>query len=242
MSRKERRASGDKKPLKRLNLSGLLQVFNCIGSLSGITALILALALFMGSGTVATSDNKNTGFKYITCTLECGLSYEVRSDWNVDGLTNAIVFYMTDSSVLSLSCESVYGINQTSELKCTYDTLKEYVKTTTIDAYSKQDIKYEMLVESDYNILDTKGYRLYAKQESVKEGQKVITYTDTVFFIYNDYLCSASFTSSYTGYPETEFYRLLDSIAVVTEDTENILDWGTPVDSGIIDEFTSLVN
>lgn len=204
-----------------------------------IASIVLSLSARIGvspetSGTVSADG-------YITCTLENGLEYKVKPDWKVDGITNAIIFYLSDSSALSISCEPISSINQTSELKCTYDTLADYVKTTTIDTYAKQKIEYEIKSEGEYPFLDTKGYRIYSKQITTQSEQKVNTYTDTVFFIYKEHLCSVSFTSSFTGYPETEFDKLLESIQPITENTSSSLKWGTSPDSAVIEDFTSLI-
>ena len=204
-----------------------------------LASIVLSLSARIGISSQETSGTVSDG--YITCTLENGLEYKVKPDWNVDGLTNAIIFYISDSSALSISCEPISGINQTSELKCTYDTLADYVKTTTVDTYTKQSIDYIIQSEGEYPVLDTKGYRIYSKQIATQKEQKVNTYTDSVFFIYNEYLCSVSFTSSYTGYPETEFDKLLASIQPISDSVSSSLKWGTSPDSAIVDGFTSLI-
>lgn len=172
------------------------------------------------------------------------IGYKVKKTWSTSGIENAVVFQPTDTTAITVQADNLESLNATNELKCTSDNLLEYLQenfTTlqSVDGLSISDVSYR-----EYKILDTTGYYMTFTQIQTVEGVKVAGYSDSLFFVYDSYLYSFSYASSFKGATSTDFETVLKSIRVAPEQEDNMTSLtigGTSVNESLIDDFTSLL-
>ena len=210
----------------------------CIAVLCIANTFMLKSVIDNGSGTFDTSE-------WIEFTLENDIGYSVKSTWNTSYYDGSLVFNPSDTTAISVTCESIETINKTSGATLTYNTLREYIDADlknldNAEGYSVSDVKFK-----EYPILDTTGYYYTFKQEQPIEDTTGTAYTESVFFIYNDYMYTFAYASPVQTYSSPDFENVLKSIRVVPENENeftDLPDFNTKVnaDSDLVSDYAEI--
>ena len=192
-----------------------------------VFAIILGiLNLFMKTG-IGDNNPADAGAHWIECETENHVGYKVMSNWETEGYGNSVIFKPTESSAISISAQSVLEINALDEveIKCTEDTLEEFVISQMSTAAAGQDIKNIVTSREKYKICDSEGIKLQMAQQTTYDGKAINTYTTGVFWIYEGYLYSLSYTTPVKGYSSSEFDYVVESVRIIPEEEWSIVDF-----------------
>lgn len=208
--------------------------------------VLIILSLVMGIINVFLIKNLSVGSittidEWVECTLENNIGYKVKKEWATTGYNDAVIFQPTETTAVAVSTKRVDDINRGNEdFKLTHDTLRTYIENDlkTIgneEGYSVDNITYE-----EYVVLGTTGYRYTFSQKTPTDNQTVTTYTDSVFFIYEGYLYTFSYTSSVMGYAIPEFEYLLSSIRLIPSDERPTMLPSEEFNNQIAEDYSEL--
>lgn len=179
--------------------------------------------------------------EWVECELENHVGYKVRKDWKTSGYNDSVIFQPSETTAIAVGAQSVADINRANTgNKLTHDTLRQYIeddlKAINKEAgYSVENVAYEEFV-----VLGTTGYRYTFNQKTPTNNQTVSTYTDSVFFIYEGYLYTFSFTSAVSGYSIPEFTYVLDSIRLIPASERPTLLPSDEFNKSLVDDYASL--
>ena len=178
---------------------------------------------------------------WVECELDNHIGYKVRKDWKTSGYDGSVIFQPTDTTAISVGSQSIADINRAhTENLLTHDTLKQYIENDLKAVDSDENFAIRNITCDEYITLGTTGYRYTFTQDTQTENQKVATYTESVFFIYEDYLYTFSYTSAVMGYAIPEFEFVLDSIRLIPESERPTLLPSQNFNSDIADDYTRL--
>ena len=228
------RSQADNAIFKSLkNISGM--AFGAIMlACMNIVLTIVTLCLVVNSDGIGSSKTQD---KWIEMTSENNVGYEVISTWTTSVYEGSLIFQPTDATAISVSSENLDEVNKRSKVKCTYDTLLEYIQFELSTDMSDSGVSIFDVSYKEYSILDTRGYYVTFSQRSSIEGQEMTTYQDSLFFIYDSYLYTFTYSSAYKGVVNSDYQHVLDSIRIIPESDMTVLDFGVTADPSIVGDY-----
>lgn len=212
----------NKKPLEErvkmhTQITAIMSVFAFAGF---VCSLICVCLLAMNK---AAQDELNQPPAWVECTLENDVGYSVIADWSTTGVDNTVMFTPVDGEALAVATQAVTEINSNTDVLCTKDNLDEYLRYSYAVSMHETGIELESYNVTEYPVLGVNGRLVKTVQYVVQDNIRVPTYASALYFIYEDYLYSFTYTVAARNYLPDEFDEVLRSIRIIPEAEKQVI-------------------
>lgn len=165
----------------------------------------------------AAQDELNAPAAKVECSTENNVGYTVVADWTTTGYDYTVMYTVRDGEALSVAAQPISEINYNAEVLCTKDNLGEYLKYAYAKSMYEAGLELDSYSASKYPIIGVDGYLVKTTQYVTQDNVRMPTYASALYFIYEEYLYSFSYTVAARNYMPADFDEVLRSIRIIPE-------------------------